>query len=88
MASDNYFKVAKGTRIIGIHHFDSHDVKDVERAFKLACSTANGSGPRHKDEMTPRISIWHKRTIIMSEGPWAALPAVGQVLPPPKSLPN
>jgi hypothetical protein len=88
MPSDNYFKVAKGTRIIEIHHFDSHDVKDVERAYKLARATANGNGPRHKDEMPARISIWHKRTIIMSEGPWAKLPAVGQVLPPPRNLPN
>jgi hypothetical protein len=80
MPSDNYFKVVKGCRILGLYTFDSHDAAEVGRAFEKACTTANDNGARHKDELTkPVISVWHKRTIIMADGPWSSLPAVGQV---------
>ena len=84
MPSDNYFKVSKGARILGLFTFDSHDAMDVKRAFKLAADAVSNNAPRHKDEFQPRMSVWHKRTIIMTDGPWSKLLAVGQTPPAPR----
>ena len=86
MANDNYFKVTKGTRILGMYHFDSHSAESTHKAFDQAFDLFDKSAPRHKDEAKPHLSVWHKRTIIMTEGPWSVVPAVGQCGPTVQTL--
>lgn len=88
MTSDNYFKVTKGPHILGMFHFDSHSAEEVGKAFDEAFELLDNSGPRHKEDTHPHLSVWHKRTIIMTDGPWSSIPAVGQFCPPTQSLPG
>lgn len=81
MTADNYFKVTKGTTILGTFTFDSHSTEAVMKAYSQAYKVWDESRPlpEHEGlEAKTKMSVWHKRTIIMTEGPWSEVPSVGQ----------